>query len=166
MVGFAPTGSRLPGLKCRLRALRTCGLPAQPSLYAANNSLTTMETVIDVAPGKTIIEQGEEGTGFFILQSGTLEVYKDDVLLAVLMYPGTIFGEMGDILGKPRTCSVRAKNVARIIHVDTEGGIEQMVKERPEIAARIIKTLASRLDRTTQKLVDTARDNPLWSFKK
>ncbi|MDX2108704.1 MAG: cyclic nucleotide-binding domain-containing protein [Verrucomicrobiota bacterium] len=125
-----------------------------------------METIIEVDIGKTIIQQGEQGSGFYILQAGTLEVYKDDVLLAVLMYPGTIFGEMGDILGKPRTCTVRAKNKAKLVHVDVQGGIEQLVRERPDIAARVIKTLASRLDRTTQKLVDTARDNPLWSFKK
>ena len=71
-----------------------------------------MEKIIEVVPGQTILEQGEEGSGFFVLKSGTLEVFKDDVLLAVIMYPGTIFGEMGDILGRPRTCTVKAKNTS------------------------------------------------------
>ena len=124
------------------------------------------EKTLEVDVGKTIIEQGEIGSGFFILKSGSLEVLKDDILLAVLMFPGTIFGEMGDILGKPRTCTVRAKNKAVITHVVAEGGMAEWVKERPEVAAKIIKTLASRLDRTTQKLVDATRENPLWSFKK
>lgn len=125
-----------------------------------------MESIHEVDIGQTIIKQGEQGSGFFILQAGTLEVFKDDVLLAVLMYPGTIFGEMSDILGKPRTCTVKAKTKSRIVHVETSGGVEQLARDRPEIAARIMKTLASRLDRTTQKLVDTARENPIWSFKK
>lgn len=120
---------------------------------------------LTINPGETIIEQGEEGSGFYILESGTLEVYKDDVLLAVLMYPGTIFGEMGDILGRARTCTVKAKNAARIVHHQCDS-LESLVRDEPEIAAKVIRTLANRLDRTTQKLVDTARENPLWSVKK
>lgn len=123
-----------------------------------------MEQEIEVRAGQTIIEQGEHGSGFFILKSGTLEVYKDDILLAVLMYPGTIFGEMGDILGRERTCTVKAKNAAKIAHHNFST-LEELVQDEPEISAKIIKTLASRLDRTTQKLIDTARENPLWSTK-
>lgn len=128
------------------------------------HSITAMEQEIEVAAGQTIIEQGEEGSGFFVLEKGTLEVYKDDILLAVLMYPGTIFGEMGDILGRPRSCTVKAKNASKIVHHQT-GNLETLVNEKPEIAVKIIRTLASRLDRTTQKLIDTARENPLWSTK-
>ena len=123
-----------------------------------------MEEIIEVNGGQTIIEQGEEGSGFFILKSGTLEVYKDDILLAVLMYPGTIFGEMGDILGRPRTCTVKAKNAAKIAYIESES-LDELVNTNPKVAVKIIKTLASRLDRTTQKLIDTARENPLWSTK-
>ena len=126
--------------------------------------MASIEQLIEVAPGQTIIEQGEYGSGFFILKSGTLEVFKDDVLLAVLMYPGTIFGEMGDILGRARTCTIKAKTQATITHVETES-LEHLVQARPEIATKIIRTLASRLDRTTQKLIDTARENPLWQTK-
>jgi CRP-like cAMP-binding protein len=123
-----------------------------------------MEKIIEVNPGETILAQGEEGSGFFVLKSGTLEVYKDDVLLAVIMYPGTIFGEMGDILGRPRTCTVKAKNAARIAYYSIDS-LDTLVCSNPEIAVKLIRTLASRLDRTTQKLIDTARENPLWSTK-
>ena len=123
-----------------------------------------MEKIIEVSPGETILQQGEEGSGFFILKSGTLEVYKDDVLLAVIMYPGTIFGEMGDILGRPRTCTVKAKNSATIGFHQIDS-LDSLVRTSPEIAVKLIRTLASRLDRTTQKLIDTARENPLWSTK-
>ena len=122
------------------------------------------QTEIDVQPGQQIIVQGEEGSGFFILRKGTLEVIKDEILLAVLMYPGTIFGEMGDILGRPRTCTVKAKTLSTIVHVET-GSLHQLVEEMPEVATKIIRTLAGRLDRTTQKLIDTARENPLWATK-
>lgn len=123
-----------------------------------------MQQEIDVPAGQTIIQQGEEGSGFFILRKGTLEVYRDDILLAVMMYPGTIFGEMGDMLGRPRTCTIKAKTEAKIVHVQTES-LEELVRTQPEIAIKIIKTLANRLDRTTQKLIETARENPLWSTR-
>jgi CRP-like cAMP-binding protein len=123
-----------------------------------------MEKIIEVSAGETILEQGEEGSGFFVLKTGTLEVYKDDVLLAVIMYPGTIFGEMGDILGRPRTCTVKAKNSAKIVFYPIDS-LDGLVRANPEIAVKLIRTLASRLDRTTQKLIDTARENPLWSTK-
>lgn len=123
-----------------------------------------MEKIIEVTPGETILQQGEEGSGFFILKSGTLEVYKDEVLLAVIMYPGTIFGEMGDILGRPRTCTVKAKNKSTIAFHHIES-LDSLVRTNPDIAVKLIRTLASRLDRTTQKLIDTARENPLWSTK-
>jgi CRP-like cAMP-binding protein len=126
---------------------------------------SAQEQTVDVAPNQTIIEQGEQGRGFFILQSGTLEVFKDGVLLAVLMYPGTIFGEMGDILGKPRTCTVRAKNQAKVLHVAAHD-FAGYLREHPDTALKIIKTLASRLERTTQKLADTTRESPLWTIKK
>lgn len=123
-----------------------------------------MHEVIQVRPGENIVEQGEDGSGFFVLRKGTLEVFKDDVLLSVLMYPGTVFGEMSDILGGERTCTVRAKNPSEIIYYKFET-LDDLVRQEPEVAVKIIKTLASRLDRTTQKLIDTARENPLWAAR-
>lgn len=121
-----------------------------------------MENILDYPPGSTIIEQGEEGHGFYVLQSGTIEIYKDDVLLNVIMFPGTIFGEMGDILGKMRTCSVKAKNHCKIAHVSGDS-LETLIQEHPDIAVKIIKTLASRLERTTQKLADRTKESSVWS---
>jgi CRP-like cAMP-binding protein len=123
-----------------------------------------MQQTIAVRTGQVLIEQGQQGSGFYILQQGTLEVIKDEIILAVLMYPGTIFGEMGDILGRPRSCTVRAKSDC-VVEYYQFATLDDMVTTNPEIAVKMLKTLASRLDRTTQKLIDTARENPLWSTK-
>jgi CRP-like cAMP-binding protein len=74
-----------------------------------------MEKEIEVERGQYILKQGEVGRGLYILQSGALEVYKDEVLLSVIIHPGTFFGEMGDFLGKPRSCSVKAKKASKIV---------------------------------------------------
>ncbi|MCD8481459.1 MAG: cyclic nucleotide-binding domain-containing protein [Verrucomicrobia bacterium] len=115
-----------------------------------------------IQAGQVVIGQGEPGVGLFILQSGTLEIYKDEILLSIMMHPGTIFGEMCDILSRPRSCTVRAKTPSKVTHVQADS-IDELVEQRPELATKIIRTLAGRLERTTQKLVDTARDNTLWS---
>jgi CRP-like cAMP-binding protein len=54
------------------------------------------------------IKQGDQGTGFYVLEKGAVEVFKDEIMLSVLMFPGTISGAMGNILGKPRSCTVNA----------------------------------------------------------
>ena len=123
-----------------------------------------MDREFEVEAGEVIIEQGEEGQGFYILKSGAVEIYKDGLLLNVLMFPGTVFGEMGDILGKPRTASVRAKSNCRLIHC-AESDIETLISQRPQIAIKIIKTLASRLERTTQKLAEQFKEPSVWAVE-
>lgn len=119
---------------------------------------------IEYRVGATIIKQGEEGSGFYVLEKGSVEVHKDDLLLNILMYPGTIFGEMGDILGKPRTCTVKARTATVVTKYDGSD-MERLIREEPEIAFKIFKTLASRLEHTTQKLADISKESTVWSVE-
>ena len=123
-----------------------------------------MQKTEEYRPGESIIKQGSESTGFYVLEKGAVEVYKDETMLNVLMYPGTIFGEIGDILGKPRTCTVKARTQTVVIKYDN-GDMENVIREHPEIAIKIFKTLASRLERTTQKLADVTHVSTVWSIK-
>ena len=72
--------------------------------------------------------------------------------------------EIGDILGKPRTCTVKARTQTTVIKYDN-GDMENVIREHPEIAIKIFKTLASRLERTTQKLADVTHVSTVWSIK-
>ena len=119
--------------------------------------------ILEIEAGQRIIEQGEGGHGFYVLKSGSLEVYKDDVLLTALTQPGTIFGEMGDILGKSRTCTVRAKTSSTVIQV-IASDMKDVVENNPELAVKIIRTLANRLESTTNKLADKSKVNSVWSI--
>lgn len=124
-----------------------------------------MEEQLEFRPGATIIRQGDQGAGFFVLEKGAVEVYKNDVLLNVLMYPGTIFGEMGDLLEKPRTCTVKARTASTVTKY-SGGDFAELIRENPEIAIKIVKTLAARLERTTQKLIDVSGVSTVWSVGK
>jgi CRP/FNR family cyclic AMP-dependent transcriptional regulator len=116
-------------------------------------------------PGATIIQQGDLGSGFYILEKGAVEVYKDELMLNILMYPGTIFGEMGDILGKARTCTVKARTETTVTKYETDN-METIIRDYPDITLKILKTLANRLERTTQKLADVSRVSTVWSVER
>ncbi len=44
--------------------------------------------------------------------------------------------------------------------------MKEMISANPDIGLKIIKTLATRLERTTQKLVDTTEESTLLSIRK
>jgi CRP-like cAMP-binding protein len=104
--------------------------------------------------GESIIQQGDEDTCFYVLEKGAVEVVKDGTVLSVLMFPGTIFGEISSILKKPRTSSVRARTATSVTCYEC-GDLEELVAAHPEIAIKMLQTLASRLERTTQKLSES-----------
>lgn len=112
-----------------------------------------MQTSLDFRPGETILKQGADSKGFYILEKGAVEIYKDEMMLNVLIYPGTVFGEIGDILGTPRTCTIKARAPTKLIKYECPD-LDTLIREHPEIAIKILKTLSSRLQRTTQKLAD------------
>ncbi len=113
-------------------------------------------------PGQVLIKEGVMGNGFYILRSGSLEVYKDKVRIAEINQPDTIFGEMSDILNKPRTCNIIAKTKSTVEHI--ANGIDETVRKKPDLTKQILRDLAERLEQTTKKLADSER-NLLWTIK-
>ncbi|MGE5459018.1 MAG: cyclic nucleotide-binding domain-containing protein [Solirubrobacterales bacterium] len=77
-------------------------------------------TWVNVAPGETIIEQGEEGDAFYAIRSGSVEIVKDGRRERTLG-PGAYFGEIALLSDVPRTASVVARTPARLFRLDREG---------------------------------------------
>jgi signal-transduction protein with cAMP-binding, CBS, and nucleotidyltransferase domain len=48
-----------------------------------------------------ILREGQPDPGFWILESGVLQVIKGDKFITEIDEPGAIFGEMSDILHEP-----------------------------------------------------------------
>jgi CRP-like cAMP-binding protein len=84
----------------------------------------------------------------YIVVTGEVELRRQvgdaERVLAVLP-PGEFFGEMAILNGRPRSATAVVKSDARLFVIDGTT-FEAMLRARPEIALRMIKALATRLD--------------------
>jgi CRP-like cAMP-binding protein len=97
--------------------------------------------------GDTIARMGDPAEGWYILLTGKIGVFKKDFSVAEISGRGTVFGEMGGILNIPRTATLQALEPTSVLFVQMS--IEEVIRNHPDFARRIIIGLAERLARTT-----------------
>ena len=68
---------------------------------------------VDVPAGRTVFHQGDEGDGYYVIESGQVEVVGDGRLVAVLG-PGEGFGEIALLRRDRRTATVVARTDTRL----------------------------------------------------
>jgi CRP-like cAMP-binding protein len=73
-----------------------------------------------IAPGESVVEQGQEGDSFYAVSSGQFEVVQDGERKQTIG-PGSYFGEIALLLDVPRTATVTARTPARVFRLDREG---------------------------------------------
>lgn len=74
----------------------------------------------DVAPGATVVREGDPGERFYIVLSGMLSVLQEGIGERRMLRPGDSFGEVALAMGIPRTASVRAVTPAVVASCDSE----------------------------------------------
>jgi CRP/FNR family cyclic AMP-dependent transcriptional regulator len=98
--------------------------------------------------GDVLFREGEQGEEMFVIQSGLVQILKrvgsDERPLATLGR-GEFLGEMAILNGKPRTATAVVLEDAKCLVIDA-ATLEQMVSSNTEIALRLVKKLARRLD--------------------
>jgi len=98
--------------------------------------------------GEVLFREGEHGEEMFVIQSGVVRITKhvggEERPLATLGR-GEFIGEMAILNEKPRTATATVVEDARLLVI---GGrtLELMISNNAEIALRLIKKLARRLD--------------------
>jgi len=98
--------------------------------------------------GDTILREGDQSDGWYVLHSGRVGVYKRDFSLAVISKPGTVIGELGFLLRIARTATLIAQEPTLLRHVKID--LDTLIAEYPEMAKRMLMNLAERLVKTTE----------------
>ena len=101
--------------------------------------------------GEVLLAEGDRLSRMLVLQSGSVTVERDGVPFARIDTPGSVFGEMSAVLGKPASATVRASAETTVRVVDDP---EAFLRQQPGAALAVLRMTASRLDGLTQYLVD------------
>lgn len=98
---------------------------------------------VDVAEGRTLVEQGAVGHEAFVIIDGQVEVRRGDQLLATLG-PGDHFGEQAILDGGPRTASVKAITPLKVL-VLGQREFSALIDDVPGLGHKLLRTLAQRV---------------------
>jgi len=74
---------------------------------------------ISAMPGEVVIQQGNEGDNFYIIDQGDVEIYVNDEKVLTLGEGGS-FGELALIYGTPRAATVKAANDVKLWGIDRD----------------------------------------------
>jgi CRP/FNR family cyclic AMP-dependent transcriptional regulator len=102
----------------------------------------------DFPAGSVLFREGEHGEEMYVVQSGLIQVLKkigSEMRPLATLGRGEFIGEMAILNGKPRTATAVVVENARCLVIDG-ATLEQMVSNNAEIAVRLVKKLARRLD--------------------
>ncbi len=102
----------------------------------------------ELRAGEVLFREGESGEVMFVIQSGLVRISKllhgDEHTLATFGR-GDFVGEMAILNMKPRTATATVVEDATVLVIDGKT-LETMIASNTEIALRLIKKLAQRID--------------------
>lgn len=109
------------------------------------NNLISRGVIVQYEEGEIIFQQGSIGSQLYIIIQGTVGVFRDDQLIAVLG-PSEVFGEMGVITKQPRSATTKALQSAKIL-VLSESIFERQLNKKVIIRLLLntISILSNRL---------------------
>lgn len=112
--------------------------------------------------GHLLFRDGEPGKEMFVIQAGKVRISKTvrgvEKTLVVLG-PGAFFGEMSILNNKPRSATATVDEAAKLLVIDPKT-FEAMVRGNAEIAVRLIKTLAQRLQEADDQIENLLLKDP------
>ena len=98
--------------------------------------------------GDVLFREGERGEDMYVIQAGLVQILKrvgDDERPLATLGRGEFLGEMAILNSKPRTATAVVLEDAKCLVIDA-ATLEQMIANNAEIALRLVKKLARRLD--------------------
>ena len=108
----------------------------------------------EFSTGHVLFNAGDPGREMYVVQSGKVRISKtvrDVEKTLVVLGPGEFFGEMSILNNKPRSASATVEETAKLLVIDPKT-FEAMVRGNAEIAVRMIKKLAQRLQAADEQI--------------
>lgn len=102
----------------------------------------------EFSAGDVLFHEGETGEEMYVIQAGVIQISKrvgTEVRPLATLGRGEFLGELAILNAKPRTATAVVLESSKCLVIDRET-LETMVAKNPEIAMRLIKKLARRLD--------------------
>jgi CRP-like cAMP-binding protein len=105
--------------------------------------------------GQDLFRQGDQGDAAFVLLSGTANVIVSSAsgeLTVAEVGRNAVVGEMSILCNIPRTATVRATSKLEALRISQDHFLA-LTNEFPAVASEIMRTLVTRLSKTTAELV-------------
>ena len=103
---------------------------------------------VDFPADHVVARQGEIGTGFFVILSGSARVVRDGETIAAIG-PGDFFGELSVLDGRPRVAQVITEGPTTCLAL-ASWAFEAVLLAQPKVTLAILRGLASRLREHTE----------------
>jgi len=116
--------------------------------------LTYSAPILDLEIGDVLLTQGSPGTDLYVLEAGQLAVERDGVKIATIDQHDSLIGEMGLLLRKPHSATVRAETNSKVRVV---ADAMRVLERHPDITLRLASLLSQRLDETSGLVSELSR---------
>lgn len=103
---------------------------------------------VRLSEGTTVFRQGDAGGSLYVIRAGKVRVVKEAhgrQRVVATLGPGDFFGEMAVVTGRPRSATVEVVEEAELLKVPADK-LQEMVLDAGEVAIRLIRHLAERLE--------------------
>lgn len=104
--------------------------------------------------GEYVVRQGDVSDSAYLILDGEAVVevsFSGHAIAVATLGPSEVFGEIAMLCETPRTASIRAEGELRTLMFERDGML-RLLREFPEMAVEMARSLAGRLERTTSEL--------------
>jgi hypothetical protein len=116
--------------------------------------------IVAFDPGERIFTEGDIGTTMFVVQSGSVRLFREQDAQGKqlgTMEKGDFFGEMSVLEALPRTHSAEAIEKCELIEINSMT-FDRMIRGNIEIAVRMLRKLSIRLRRSEKAIEELQQE--------
>ncbi len=104
-----------------------------------------------LSAGADLFRQGDAADLMYILVEGEVDILLGNTVVDTVG-PETILGEMAMIGSEPRSATVRAKTICRVVPIDQKR-FQFLIQQTPYFAIEVMRILAHRLQKMDRRFL-------------